>query len=102
MEKLETQESRGLIDFLCSNIGSVTVPVPQIVVVGNTSAGKSSVLTALSGIEFPSADAPCTRCPIQLRLCRRDCDFVCRISLEYPPQVHEDEVRPMFYRIKSN
>jgi hypothetical protein len=96
MEKLETQESRELIDFLGSSIGSIAVPVPQIAVVGSASAGKSSVLSALSGFEFPSADVPCTRCPIQLRLCRRECDFVCRISLEYPPGP-DDEVRHTSY-----
>ena len=85
MAELENQKSRELVDFLRTCLGAA-IPLPQIAVVGDTSAGKSSVLSALSGFEFPSADGLCTRCPIQLRLSRRDCDFVCKISLEYPPE----------------
>jgi len=36
-----------------NQLGNV-VDLPQIVVVGDTSAGKSSLLTAISTIEFPS------------------------------------------------
>ncbi|KAJ3129282.1 hypothetical protein HK098_001980 [Nowakowskiella sp. JEL0407] len=35
---------------------------------GDTSSGKSSVLSALSGIEFPSNHAPTTRCPTQISM----------------------------------
>jgi GTPase SAR1 family protein len=39
---------------------------------GDTSSGKSSVLSALSGIEFPSSDQLTTRCPTQLVLSEAD------------------------------
>ena len=37
------------------------VPLPQIVVVGQQSSGKSSVLEAISGVAFPINDGLCTR-----------------------------------------
>lgn len=37
------------------------IPLPQIVVVGDQSSGKSSVLEAISGIPFPTNDGLCTR-----------------------------------------
>jgi len=40
--------------------------VPQIVVMGDQSSGKSSVLEALSGIPFPRGSGLVTRCPIRL------------------------------------
>eukprot|EP00808_Paulinella_micropora_P017561 g56944.t1 len=67
---LEDQRSRNLIDQIRGDAGDM-VALPQIAVVGDTSAGKSSVLSALSGFEFPSAAEICTRCPIQLRLSRK-------------------------------
>jgi interferon-induced GTP-binding protein Mx1 len=39
---------------------------------GDTSSGKSSVLSALSGIVFPSSDKLTTRCPTELILSHAD------------------------------
>jgi hypothetical protein len=41
--------------------------LPTIVVCGNQSAGKSSLLEALSGIRFPRNVGTCTRCPSEVR-----------------------------------
>ena len=38
------------------------VPIPQIAVMGVQSSGKSSVLEAISGIEFPRGSGLVTRC----------------------------------------
>lgn len=46
------------------------VKLPQIVVVGDQSAGKSSVLEALSGTPFPRAAGACTRFATEIRLRR--------------------------------
>ena len=46
------------------------IPLPQIIVVGQQSAGKSSVLEALSGIPFPTSDGLCTRFAIEVILRR--------------------------------
>jgi GTP-binding protein EngB required for normal cell division len=44
--------------------------VPQIVVIGMQSAGKSSTLELLSGVKFPRAEKLCTRLRIELKLKR--------------------------------
>eukprot|EP00930_Biecheleria_cincta_P050656 TRINITY_DN35840_c0_g1_i1.p1 TRINITY_DN35840_c0_g1~~TRINITY_DN35840_c0_g1_i1.p1 ORF type:complete len:768 (+),score=165.84 TRINITY_DN35840_c0_g1_i1:91-2304(+) len=44
------------------------IPVPGIVVVGNQSSGKSSVLEHISGISFPRAQNTCTRMPAVLQM----------------------------------
>ncbi|ETN47089.1 uncharacterized protein HMPREF1541_01279 [Cyphellophora europaea CBS 101466] len=46
------------------------IPLPQIVVVGSQSAGKSSVLEAISGISFPVNDGQCTTFASEIRLRR--------------------------------
>jgi len=42
--------------------------VPRIVVGGNQSAGKSSVLEAISEVSLPRNAGTCTRCPIEIQL----------------------------------
>jgi predicted GTPase len=60
--------NRRFIDVLQkSNVGDY-IELPQISVMGDTSSGKSSLLTAVSGIEFPSSDKLTTRCPARPRL----------------------------------
>ena len=51
------------------------VQLPQLIVCGDTSAGKSSVLEAISTVPFPSADNVCTR-------------FATQISLRSSPDAH--------------
>ncbi|RDA91020.1 hypothetical protein CP533_2545 [Ophiocordyceps camponoti-saundersi (nom. inval.)] len=52
------------------NVGSV-IPLPQLVVVGDQSSGKSSVLESLTGFSFPRAAGLCTRYATQIT-CSRD------------------------------
>ena len=65
---LETAQSRQLIDTLRSLGLDKFIELPQIVAMGDTSSGKSSLLSALSGITFPSSEKLTTRCPTQLIL----------------------------------
>ncbi|KAF2802226.1 P-loop containing nucleoside triphosphate hydrolase protein [Mytilinidion resinicola] len=43
------------------------VPLPNIVVLGDQSAGKSSVIEAISDITVPRSSGTCTRCPLLIK-----------------------------------
>lgn len=55
-------------------LGSL-VSLPQLVVVGDQSSGKSSVLESLTGFSFPRATGLCTRYATQIT-CRREAEAV--------------------------
>ncbi|XP_016151468.1 interferon-induced GTP-binding protein Mx2-like [Sinocyclocheilus grahami] len=57
-----------LIDTLRSVGIQKDLALPTIVVIGDQSSGKSSVLEALSGIALPRGSGIVTRCPLELRL----------------------------------
>ncbi|GAB9477659.1 hypothetical protein Gpo141_00014776, partial [Globisporangium polare] len=65
-------EERALVDRLREIGLDQYVELPQIAVMGDTSSGKSSLLSALSGVSFPSSDQLTTRCPTQLILSHGD------------------------------
>ena len=52
-------------------ISGYKIQLPQIVVIGDQSSGKSSVLESLTGIKFPVNSGICTRCPIIVN-CKND------------------------------
>ncbi|KAG6002880.1 hypothetical protein E4U21_002702 [Claviceps maximensis] len=83
---LETQgladEQRGLLDLIdkLQFAQLDNVKLPQIVVVGDQSAGKSSVLEAISGTPFPRDAGACTRFATEIRL-RRSKEASLRVSI---------------------
>ncbi|KAF3903239.1 Dynamin-1 [Dactylellina cionopaga] len=62
------------------------LPLPRIAVIGNQSAGKSSLIEAISGIRVPRYAGTCTRCPLEITL-TEDLDplasWHCTISLRF-------------------
>ena len=56
------------IDKLTENNVDEYVDLPVIAVMGDTSSGKSSLLSNISLVELPSADKLTTRCPIMLKM----------------------------------
>ncbi|WQF77026.1 Putative dynamin stalk domain, GTPase effector domain-containing protein [Colletotrichum destructivum] len=85
---LESDEHRDLldnIDKLRSQGISRYVDLPEIIVCGEQSAGKSSVLEAISGMSFPTKDNLCTRFATELVL-RRDADAGISISIIPAPE----------------
>ncbi|CAF4015493.1 unnamed protein product [Rotaria sordida] len=71
VDELNTKESSGLlsaIDRMREILHNEKITLPEIVVVGDQSVGKSSVLEAISGIQLPRAQNICTRCPLELRM----------------------------------
>jgi recombinational DNA repair ATPase RecF len=59
-----------IVDNLRSQEISRYIDIPEIVVCGEQSSGKSSVLEAISGVMFPSKDNLCTRFATELILRR--------------------------------
>lgn len=42
--------------------------LPTIVIAGDQSSGKSSVVEAIAGVALPRAEGTCTRCPTEVRM----------------------------------
>lgn len=57
--------------------------LPAIVVIGDQSSGKSSVLEALSGITLPRGSGIVTRCPLELKLIKGKQDSEWRGKISY-------------------
>ena len=58
LEQVASLRARGIGD---------NIDLPQLVVCGDQSAGKSSVLEGLTGIPFPRDDGVCTKFPTEVR-----------------------------------
>ncbi|KAI0502737.1 P-loop containing nucleoside triphosphate hydrolase protein [Xylaria bambusicola] len=69
------------------NVGAI-IPLPQLVVVGDQSSGKSSVLESLTGFAFPRGAKLCTRYATQIT-CRREVKEGVSISIIPRPDVDE-------------
>ncbi|KAF2442045.1 dynamin family protein [Karstenula rhodostoma CBS 690.94] len=70
---LQSNDTRNLLDIvdnLRSQGISRYIDLPEIIVCGEQSSGKSSVLEAISGVTFPSKDNLCTRFATELILRR--------------------------------
>lgn len=65
------------------------MPLPQLVVCGDQSSGKSSVLESISGVKFPVSDGICTRFAIHLVL-RRSTSNARSVKIE-PGKSSSDE-----------
>ncbi|KAH9290598.1 hypothetical protein KI387_034715 [Taxus chinensis] len=80
------REIRPLLDAVdkLRNLGAVKegIHLPTIVVVGDQSSGKSSVLESLSGIDLPRGQGICTRVPLIMRL-QNSTEEYSVISVEY-------------------
>ena len=62
----------NVVDDLRAHGLSNYVSLPQIIVCGDQSSGKSSVLEAISGVSFPIQSGVCTRFPTELVLRKTD------------------------------
>ncbi|KAI0759259.1 P-loop containing nucleoside triphosphate hydrolase protein [Trametes elegans] len=80
-----TKTSQELIQFVTTlrALGRVYLDLPRIVVIGNQSAGKSSLVEAISGISVPRDAGTCTRCPMECRLAHAADDWSCQISIRW-------------------
>ncbi|KAF5127110.1 Interferon-induced GTP-binding protein Mx1 [Metarhizium anisopliae] len=90
---LQSPEHRNLLDVIdklrSRGLGKY-VDLPEIIVCGDQSAGKSSVLEAISGMTFPTKDNLCTRFPTELIL-RRHAQNAVKISINPDPERSAEE-----------
>ncbi|EMD66037.1 hypothetical protein COCSADRAFT_170437 [Bipolaris sorokiniana ND90Pr] len=80
LQSIETKNLLDIIDKLRSHGINRYIDLPEIVVCGEQSSGKSSVLEAVSGVRFPSKDNLCTRFATELIL-RRGPDAPIKIGI---------------------
>ncbi|KAI4599478.1 hypothetical protein KJ359_001920 [Pestalotiopsis sp. 9143b] len=81
------------------NIGQ-HVPLPQLVVVGDQSSGKSSLLESLTGVPFPKDQSLCTRHATQITSRRSDQDYV-QIRIIAGPHASEDHKKEFVEILKK-
>ncbi|KAK5173716.1 uncharacterized protein LTR77_002397 [Saxophila tyrrhenica] len=83
LEDFQSDEQRSILDTV-SQIRKcgleAVLPLPQIVVCGSQSSGKSSVLEALTEVPFPRNDNLCTRFATEITLRRAPVDAL-RLSI---------------------
>ncbi|CBF81685.1 putative dynamin GTPase [Aspergillus nidulans FGSC A4] len=93
LHQLQQQQSKLLdkIDDLRNiGVGSL-VELPQLIVCGNQSSGKSSVLEAISRVRFPAKSNVCTRFATEVILRRNPVSRI-KISIEPgPSRINEEE-----------
>ncbi|KAF2174753.1 hypothetical protein K469DRAFT_770488, partial [Zopfia rhizophila CBS 207.26] len=90
---LQSKDHRDLLDIidtLRSKGISRYVNLPEIIVCDDQSAGRSSVLEAISGMSFPTKDNLCTRFATELVL-RRDATPGVKVSINPGPERSVDE-----------
>lgn len=82
-----------VLQALCDCGIEQVIQMPKIVVIGNQSAGKSSLIEAISEIKVPRAQGTCTRCPMEVRLRRGDpTRWMCEVSLRYEHREVTDQI----------
>ncbi|KAI0880906.1 interferon-induced GTP-binding protein Mx2 [Annulohypoxylon maeteangense] len=69
------------------SVGAI-IPLPQLIVVGDQSSGKSSVLESLTGFSFPRAAGLCTRYATQIT-CSREAQKSVNVSIIPRPDADE-------------
>lgn len=65
--------------------------LPELVLVGDQSSGKSSLMSAIAGLTLPRSSGTCTRCPIHIRVSRAaewSCRVYLKINYKYVPRDH--------------
>ena len=93
LQSTERAKLLNVIDELRElGLEEVGIELPQIVVVGNQSSGKSSVLEAISNFAFPTNDVRCTQFPTEIRM-RKSMTFSNKVSIQPHKNSTSEEVK---------
>ncbi|KAJ7595066.1 P-loop containing nucleoside triphosphate hydrolase protein [Mycena floridula] len=68
--------------------------LPRITVIGGQSAGKSSLIEAVSGISVPRDSGTCTRCPMKVIMSTASDSWSCSISLRIQYDSEGNAIEP--------
>ncbi|KAI6167303.1 P-loop containing nucleoside triphosphate hydrolase protein [Pisolithus thermaeus] len=93
------QHRRALLDLLnrLRNTGygvQKDIDLPMIAVIGNQSAGKSSLIESISGLTLPRSTGTCTRCPTECRLTHTESDWTCVVKLHLTTDERGAPIKP--------
>jgi len=94
MRSLGSQSRRlteGMKDLEKFNINTTLTSLPKYVVVGDQSAGKSSIVQALCGVSLPRSQGTTTRCPFRITTSKKGSSsksWTCHVYL----QQHSDSI----------
>ncbi|KAL4066183.1 P-loop containing nucleoside triphosphate hydrolase protein [Scleroderma citrinum] len=100
-DPITSQHRRALLDLVnrLRNTGiQRDIDLPMIAVIGNQSAGKSSLIESISGITLPRSSGTCTRCPTECKLTRSDTPWSCVVKLHFHTDIRGEAIPP---RIES-
>lgn len=96
LKQLSTAEAKSLLDTIDDlrelQVSSI-VNLPQIIVVGAQSSGKSSVLEAISRVRFPTDGRVCTRFATELIL-RQAPTTTVDVSIQFSKKNDQSDARP--------
>ncbi|KIJ63497.1 hypothetical protein HYDPIDRAFT_29303 [Hydnomerulius pinastri MD-312] len=77
------REMLDLVNRLRNTGVQTDIDLPMIAVIGNQSAGKSSLIESISGITLPRSAGTCTRCPTECKLSHSDAPWKCIVKLHF-------------------
>lgn len=101
---LQGDEGVALLDAVdqLRDLGSITheLSLPQIVVVGDQSCGKSSVLEAISGLSFPTNEGLCTQFATEVIL-RRSRITTTSVSIKSTNTSRKDQLKEFAQRWRN-
>ncbi|KAH9830095.1 P-loop containing nucleoside triphosphate hydrolase protein [Rhodofomes roseus] len=80
---LRRKELLALVKKLRATGAQADLDLPRVAVIGNQSAGKSSLVEAISGITVPRDAGTCTRCPMECRLSSSSDPWRCQVSIRW-------------------
>ncbi|KAI1155192.1 P-loop containing nucleoside triphosphate hydrolase protein [Nemania diffusa] len=85
----------ALGDIQVLGVSHVAV-LPELVLVGDQSSGKSSLMSALARLNLPTSSGICTRCPFHIRMSSsKDSHWSCTISLQQAYEYRPSPNRPV-------
>lgn len=85
---------RSCPNRLCHVSVALHISLPRIVILGNQSSGKSSVIEAITGISLPRAKGTCTRCPTEVRLVQANKAWSCAVTLRIEQLPNGEPLQP--------